>query len=126
LLIDEIMCLAFGYPLEEHLRRERLRYYTKPLSALSTGVTLRSSSRYHHPDYDVIKGFFLGVPHLRVKRYISVPITLGATATRGDFIEEGEACYVHPGATKKQRTIELDDCYQVSGTTTRTTGGVPD
>jgi hypothetical protein len=61
-----------------------------------------------------VETFFLSVPHVRVKRYIAVPIKLGATAKEGDFIEEGEAYYVHPGATKKQGVIPLDDCYQVS------------
>lgn len=114
-VIDEILCEAFDYPLEEHLKRERLRYYAKPLGALSAGFTLRCSSRYHHPDYELLKGFFLDIPHVRVKRYIATPIKLGATAKKGDFIEEGEAYYVHPGATKKQGVIELNDCYQVSG-----------
>lgn len=113
-VIDEILCEAFDYPLAEHLKRERMRDYTKLLSALSAGFTLRCSSRYHHPDYELVKGFFLGIPHVRVKRYISIPIKLGATAKKGDFIEEGEAFYVHPGATKKQEVIELEDCYQVS------------
>ena len=41
-------------------------------------------------------------------------LKLGATAKKGDFIEDGEAYYVHPGATKKQREIALEDCYQIS------------
>jgi hypothetical protein len=115
LIINEMLCREFGYPLAEHLKRERMRYYTKELGAISAGSTLRSSSRYHHPDYELLKGFFLSVPHVRVKKYIAIPIKLGATAKMGDFVENGEAYYVHPGATKKQGVILLEDCYQVSG-----------
>jgi hypothetical protein len=39
---------------------------------------------------------------------------LGATAQKGDFLEAGVAYYVHPGATKRQEAISLEDCHQVS------------
>lgn len=114
-VIDEMLCAEFEYPLAEHLKRERMRYYSKPLGAISAGFTLRSSSRYHHPDYILIEGFFQSIPHVRVKRYIGIPIKLGTTAKQGDFIEDGEAYYVHPGAIKKQWVVALEDCYQISG-----------
>ncbi len=114
-VIDDMLSGEFGSPLAEHLKRKRMRYYIKNLDAISAGFTLRSSSRYHHPDYELLETFFLSIPHVRVKRYIGIPIKLGATAKEGDFIEDGEAYYVHPGATKKQGVIPLEDCYRVSG-----------
>jgi restriction endonuclease S subunit len=113
-VIDEILCKEFMYPLEEHKTRVRIRHFAKPLAALSVGFTLRGSARYHHPDFQLVVDFFLGIPHTRVKRYIAVPIKLGATAKKSDFIEDGPAYYVHPGATKRQGVVALEDCYQVS------------
>lgn len=113
-VIDEVLCKEFKYPLEEHKKRARLRHFAKPLSALAAGFTLRGSARYHHPDFDLLQDFFLGITHTRVKSYIAIPIKLGATATKSDFIEDGDAYYVHPGATKRQGVIAMQDCYQVS------------
>jgi hypothetical protein len=81
---------------------------------MAASFTLRNSSRFHHPDYDLVEEFFSRVPHEPLKRYISVPIRLGATANEGDFIEDGEVYYVHPGATRKQGPVNLEDCYRVS------------
>lgn len=114
-VIDEIMCKTFRYPIAEHLERTRDRYYSASLASIAKGFSLRNSPKYHHPDFDLVLDFFSKVPHVRVKRFLSVPVRLGATAQRGDFIEEGEAFYVHPGATKFQGVIDPEVCYQVSG-----------
>ena len=81
---------------------------------MAAGFTLRNSAKFHHPDFELTERFFARTPHERVKAFVAVPIRLGATATKGDLIEEGDACYVHPGATKKQRAIALEDCHQVT------------
>ena len=81
---------------------------------MAAGFTLRNSAKFHHPDFELTERFFARTPHERVKAFVAVPIRLGATATKGDLIEEGDAYYVHPGATKKQRAIALEDCHQVT------------
>ena len=81
---------------------------------MAAGFTLRNSAKFHHPDFELTERFFARTPHERVKALVAVPIRFGATATKGDLIEEGDACYVHPGATKKQRAIALEDCHQVT------------
>jgi restriction endonuclease S subunit len=113
-IINEVLCCELQYPLAEHLERERARHFVKPFDALAAGFTLRNSSRYHHPDFEIIEQFFSEVSYVRVKRYLAVPIRLGATAKKGDFVEEGDAYYVHPGATKTQGVIQLEDCHQVT------------
>jgi type I restriction enzyme S subunit len=112
-IIDEVLCREFGYPLAEHLSRQRERFFTKPLVAMAAGSTLRNSSRFHHPAFEFVTSFFAKVPHEPVRRFLSVPIRLGATATKDDFVEEGDAFYVHPGATKTQGVIQSEDCYEV-------------
>ena len=81
---------------------------------MAAGFTLRNSAKFHHPDFELTERCFARTPHERVKAFVAVPIRLGATATKGDLIEEGDAFYVHPGATKKQRAIALEDCHQVT------------
>jgi restriction endonuclease S subunit len=113
-VIDEILCAEFGYPLAEHRDRARLQHFTRTLEMMAAGFTLRNSAKYHHPDFELTDYFFARIPHERVKAFVAIPIRLGATATKGDLIEEGDAYYAHPGATKKQRAIALEDCHQVT------------
>jgi hypothetical protein len=113
-IINEALCAEFGYPLKEHQERSRLHQFSASLSKMAAGFTLRNSNRYHHPDFDLIEAFFAGQEHERVKAFVAIPIRLGSTAEKGDFVEAGAAYYVHPGATKRQEVISLEDCHQVS------------
>ncbi|HVT26939.1 MAG TPA: hypothetical protein VHE81_02865 [Lacipirellulaceae bacterium] len=113
-VIDEILCAEFDYPLVEYRERARLRHFARTLGTMAAGFTLRNSAKFHHPDFELTEHFFARTPHERVKAFVAVPIRLGATATKSDLIEEGDAYYVHPGATKKQRAIAIDDCHQVT------------
>ena len=80
---------------------------------MAAGFTLRNSARYHHPDFDLTEGFFARQKHEAVKAFVAIPIRLGSTAEKGDFVEDGAAYYVHPGGTKGQEAISLEDCHQV-------------
>jgi hypothetical protein len=113
-IINEVLCAEFGYPLKEHQERSRLHQFSVSLSKMAAGFTLRNSDRYHHPDFDLIEAFFAQQKHERVKAFVAIPIRLGSTAEKGDFVEAGAAYYVHPGATKRQEVISLEDCHQVS------------
>jgi hypothetical protein len=113
-IINEILCPEFGYPLQEHRERVRERHFVRTLGTLAAGFTLRGSAKFHHPDFELTDRFFAKVPHERVKAFVAVPIRLGATATKGDFIEDGAAFYVHPGATKRQEVIRTEDCHEVT------------
>lgn len=113
-IINEILSREFGYPLREHLERVREQRYSRRFAQLSAGFTLRNSAKFHHPDFELTDRFFAGTPHERVKAYVAVPIRLGATAVKSDFVEDGAAFYVHPGATKKQEVINPEDCHQVT------------
>jgi hypothetical protein len=84
------------------------------LAAAKSAATLRISARFHHPDFELTEQFFSRTPHIRVKSLVTVPVRLGATASKGDFVEDGAAYYVHPSATRHQGVIALDDCYQVT------------
>lgn len=113
-IINEILCAEFRYALKEHREREREKYFTAGFHAMMAGFTLRSSANFHHPSFELTEHFFARTPHERVKAYVSIPIRLGATATKADFVEEGAAYYVHPGATKRQEVIATEDCHQVT------------
>jgi type I restriction enzyme M protein len=113
-IINEAMCAEFGYPLKEHQERSRLHQFSASFSKMAAGFTLRNSSRYHHPDFDLTEAFFARQKHETVKAFVATPIRLGSTAENGDFVEAGDAYYVHPGATKRQEAISLEDSHQVS------------
>lgn len=113
-IINEILCREFGYPLQEHRERERVRNYSRNFSQFGAGFTLRNSAKFHHPDFELTDNFFARTPHERVKAYVAVPIRLGATAVKSDFVEDGVAFYVHPGATKWQEVINSEDCHQIT------------
>jgi type I restriction enzyme M protein len=113
-IIDEILCREFGYPLHEHTERERERQYVRRFAQFGAGFTLRNSAKFHHPDFELTDRFFARTPHERVKAYVAVPIRLGATAAKSDFVEDGAAFYVHPGATKKQEIVNTEDCHQIT------------
>jgi restriction endonuclease S subunit len=113
-IINEALCAEFDYPLKEHQERSRLHQFSEKLSKMAASFTLRNSSRYHHPDFELTEAFFAQNKHEAVKAFVAIPIRLGATATKGDFVEAGAAYYVHPGATKRQEAISLEDCLQIT------------
>jgi|GEM_PF-2544430 len=113
-VIDEILAQEFHYPLKDHKETARRHQYVGRLSAAAVGFELRNSAKFHHPDFNITKDFFAKTPHSKIKSFITVPIRLGATIKKTDFVEGGAAYYVHPGATKSQEVIRLEDCYQVS------------
>ena len=113
-IINEILCTEFGYPLREHRERERAHYFTASVHTMMAGFTLRNSAKFHHPGFELTERFFARTPHKRVKAFVAIPIRLGATATKADFVQEGAAYYVHPGATKRQEVISTQDCHQVT------------
>ena len=49
-----------------------------------------------------------------MKAYLAVPIKLGATLPRGVMSDDGEALYVHPGALKRQGSIQAEDCHRIT------------
>jgi restriction endonuclease S subunit len=113
-IINEVLCTEFGYPLEEYRHRTRESWFRASLGSMSAGFTLRSSARFHHPSSQLTELFFARVPHERVKAFVVLPIRLGATATKADLVEAGEAYYVHPGAIRYQGRVALEDCHQVT------------
>ena len=113
-IINEILGREFDCPLRGHLERAREQQYGRRFSQLSAGFTLRSSAKFHHPDFELTDRFFAATSHEGVKVYVAVPIRLGATAVKSDFVEDGAALYVHPGATKRQEVIDPEDCHQVT------------
>lgn len=111
--INEILCDAFHYPLAEHKARERETKFNRRLSDFGHALTLRGSSRFHHPDGALLDSFFAQTPHEPLKNFIAVPIRLGATLTQGDLDEDGEAYYVHPSAVRYQGHIDVQECLRV-------------
>lgn len=112
-IINQILCTEIGFPLEDY-REARQQKFTATLSAMAAGFTLRNSSKFHNPKFELTARFFGRAPHERVKAYLAVPIRLGATATKPDFVDEGAAYYAHPGATKRQEVIVPHECHQVT------------
>lgn len=113
-IINGILSREFDYPLQEYREREREQNYSRRFAQLSAGFTLRNSVKFHHPSFELTDNFFARTAHERVKAYVAVPIRLGATAVKSDFVEDGAALYVHPGATKRQEVINPEDCHQVT------------
>jgi restriction endonuclease S subunit len=114
-IINEILCAAFKYPLEEYRSRVRAKWYVKPFASMTESFTLRGSARFHHPDFELTRQFFQKGSHSRLKSWLRSPIRLGATVSRAELLADGAAYYVHPGATKRESVIDLEDCYEVSG-----------
>lgn len=113
-VINEILCVEYGYPLKEHQERAQERHFVRGLGTMAAGFTLRNSAKFHHPDFELTERFFVRTPHERLKAFVAVPVRLGVTVTKDDLLEEGDAYYIHPGATKKQRSIVLEDCHQIT------------
>jgi hypothetical protein len=113
-IINQILCAEFRYPLKEHREIQRTQHFTTSLRMMAAGFTLRCSTRFHHPDFGLTERFFARQHHERLKAFVSIPIRLGATASNVDFVQEGGAYYVHPGATRKQEVVALQDCLLVT------------
>ncbi len=113
-IINEILCSAFDFPLAEYQAREREKKFTRRLSDFSASVRLRSSAKFHHPDYELMDTFFARTPRKPVKAYIAVPIRLGVSLTQQVMDDEGEAFYVHPNAVRHEGRIDPDDCHRIT------------
>jgi len=48
-IINEILCAEFGYPLQEHRERARVRHFTATCGTMAAGFTLRNSAKFHLP-----------------------------------------------------------------------------
>lgn len=112
-VINGILCDAFHYPLAEHKARERETRFNRRLSDFGHALTLRGSSRFHHPDGALLDAFFARTPHEPLKNFIAVPIRLGATLTQGDLDENGETYCVHPSAIRREEGIDPQNCLRV-------------
>jgi hypothetical protein len=84
-IINEALCSEFGYPLKEHQERSRLHQFSASLSKMAAGFTLRNSSGYHRPDFDLTEAFFAQQKHEAVKAFVAVPIRFGGDRAEGRF-----------------------------------------
>ncbi len=49
-----------------------------------------------------------------MKAFVSIPIRLGATATKGDFVGKRHSLLCPPRWTKRQEVIATEDCHQIT------------
>ena len=112
--IDRQLSTTFGFGLDEYRNRKRPQHFERSLSSFAGGFGLRSSVKFHHPDFEIVADFLRAKPHKRISEFLAVPIRLGAQLTQAALDDEGEAFYVHPSATKKQEPIETADCHRVT------------
>ena len=75
---------------------------------LSNNYDVRFSPKFHRPAGKFVYDDIEKTNCLRIKNFISVPITLGASVSPQDFDSSGE-CYYISMATIKNYRVELDE-----------------
>jgi hypothetical protein len=99
-IINESLCSEFAYPLKEHRERAHERHFVHTLGTLSAGFTLRNSTKFHHPAFELTARFYARVSHVRIRRLLQRRPVLGAQISPSDFEEDGERFYLTPAAIK--------------------------
>ena len=116
-VIDEVIGREFGFDGAAYVAArgdpERARVFARPLRAGAASFVLRGSVTYHDPGFEPVATFWRRTPAVRLRSQVALPVRLGVTVTQAELQEGGDAYYVHPGATKHQDIVALEDCYRV-------------
>jgi hypothetical protein len=114
-VIDEVISREFNFDAAAYSAAkgdpERARVFTRPLKAGAASFTLRGSVAYHDPGFEPVAEFWKRTPSVRLRTQVATPVRLGATVNQAQLQEGGDSYYVHPGATKHQDIVALEDCY---------------
>ncbi|BCM93268.1 hypothetical protein IAD21_05157 [Abditibacteriota bacterium] len=113
-VIDSHLSAAFEFSLATYRGRQQVQNFERSLSNLADGFSLRSSVKFHHPDFEIVADFLRAKPHKRIAEFLAIPIRLGAQLTQVAMDDDGEAFYVHPAAAKKQEPIQTADCHRIT------------
>lgn len=107
-IINEVLGNSFGWDYKTFSLQKLSRKYKIGFSDLSNNYDLRMSAKFHRPAGTFVYSDIEKTNCLRVKNFISAPITLGASVSPQDFDSSG-VCYYISMATIKNYRVELDE-----------------
>ncbi len=112
-IINEEFCNYFQWDLIGFSDQKSIKKYQIDFSTLSNNYDLRISAKFHRPSGSFVYKDLQKRNSLRIKNFISEPITLGASVAPSDFDASGEYYYISM-ATVKNYKVELDDSQLLS------------
>lgn len=112
-IIDNILGTSFNWDFETFKKKKEIRTYQTSFADLSANYDYRMSAKFHRPSGKFVYEDITKMNCLRIKNYISEPISLGASVSPSDFDNNGEYYYISM-ATVKNYKVELDETLLLS------------
>lgn len=112
-IINDAFLSSFHWDVSSFYNKTNTRRYSIEFSAFSDNYDLRFSPKFHRPAGRFVLNDLQKSECLRVKNFLSEPITLGASVSPSDFDPNGD-CYYISMATVKNSKVELDDSQLLS------------
>lgn len=107
-IINKVFFSEFRWDYETFFSLRKSHNYYLNFLQIGNNYDLRFSPKFHHPSGQFVYKDLERNNCLRIKNYISEPITLGASVSPSDFDSYGE-CYYISMATVKNFKVELDE-----------------
>lgn len=107
-IINNVFITEFDWDIENFYCHKRLKNYYLDYFQLSNNYDCRFSPKFHRPAGKFVYDDIEKTNSLKIKNFISVPITLGASVSPQDFDSSGDYYYISM-ATIKNFRVELDE-----------------
>ena len=112
-IINQVVGEEFCFDWDAFEKIKSKKQFTATLTDFSKNVDCRFGYRFQHQSGRYLMDFLKSKTNKRIKDFIFVPISLGATISPSQFDEEGEYFYISM-ATVKNYYFEENDAKKVS------------
>lgn len=112
-IINQVFGKEFCFDWDAFEKIKSKKQFTTTLTDFSKNVDCRFGYRFQHQSGRYLMDFLKSKTNKRIKDFIPVPISLGATISPSQFDEEGEYFYISM-ATIKNYYFEENDAKKVS------------
>lgn len=112
-IINKILGEELGIDWKKFNQLRNIKQYKSTLSDFSKNVDCRMSYSFHNKAHSYILDLLKNQSSKRLKDYLNIPITLGASISPLEFDEDGD-CYYISMATVKYYIFNSEDAETVS------------
>ncbi len=112
-IINDVIGKELGIDWEKYDSLKKIQIYAANLSQLSNNIDCRMSFNFHNKAHYYILELLEKQCSKRLKNYLNIPITLGASISPEDYDDEGD-CYYISMATVKSFSFNPENAQTVS------------
>lgn len=112
-IINRVLGEEFGFDWAEFERLKQQKNYFSNLKEFANNIDCRMSLRFHNRAGKYLHTFLTSKTAKKVKDFIAIPISLGASISPSQYDEDGEYYYISM-ATVKNYYFDINDAQKVS------------